>query len=738
MNEDKIEKAPNVPAFVRFVASTIPMVFDDSMSYYEALANLVHYIQDTVDVVNNNATVTEEYIQITKDMKEYMDHYFDNLNVQNEINNKLDAMAEDGTLTAILNEYFASYVDPQIQSQNRRISSVEDLVNSAVSGAPVAVSSRSNMTDHNKIYVLTSDGKWYYYNSTNSTWTAGGTYQSTALGSGSVHLGSLDNQLAGYITQPNTDITKLRLLQFGNNANHPNFLSPFLLKAGTVISVSSEFVTNYHWRLVRVPTDAPISVVTTGGIINNYTTDTTYTLLNDEYCIFQWNPIDDNWNTTDYTVDRTYKPDNDDINVLYFWPKSDKFKLIDVDNTKVFNSLFCSTYYNTGNAFYTANRMTTCRIYSNYPVLVHIKDGMQYAINTYADGVDGSPRQSDTGWITEDRIIQPNTWFVVGFRTPTNDNFINDTDYGSYLELNSYANFKYVDKYVDDHISSVGLSYNYQGVNLDLQYNHGYSYEASTPIPQGMRDIQAFTIYGNYIFQFYSTGTGLLRIFDKSTGSLIAEHSGLSSQHGGACMFSKTFVDENDDFPLLYVSTGYGNPDGGQIHVYRVQDVNTVSFYKAYHFDPSVVGYGAVQCYDFDTGLCYSFGYTKSDFADRTDNPVKVNVIDLTKETLIIDNVYTLDIVDNYKIPYVYVMQSAKFLNGLCYIPSSYQSNVQASDIRVFDPNRKTFVANFPNLPVPLRGEIEDLDFVKNATTSKYDMIVGVSGDQNYWKLSFM
>ena len=53
MNEDKIEKAPNVPAFVRFVASTIPMVFDDSMSYYEALANLVHYIQDTVDVVNN-------------------------------------------------------------------------------------------------------------------------------------------------------------------------------------------------------------------------------------------------------------------------------------------------------------------------------------------------------------------------------------------------------------------------------------------------------------------------------------------------------------------------------------------------------------------------------------------------------------------------------------------------------------------------------------------------------------
>lgn len=103
---DKIQKAPMVPPFVRFVCSAVPMVFDDSLSYYEALCALWKWLQDdVVNVINNNATVTEEYIQLTNDMKEYMDNYFDNLDVQEEINNKLDDMVEAGTLQELINAY---------------------------------------------------------------------------------------------------------------------------------------------------------------------------------------------------------------------------------------------------------------------------------------------------------------------------------------------------------------------------------------------------------------------------------------------------------------------------------------------------------------------------------------------------------------------------------------------------------------------------------------------------------
>lgn len=100
-----IEKSPNVPPFVTYCAQLVPTVFDDSLSYYEALCALAKWMQDNlVDVVNNNAEVTEEYIQLTKDLKKYMDEYFDNLNIQTEINNKLDEMVEDGTLAEIINE----------------------------------------------------------------------------------------------------------------------------------------------------------------------------------------------------------------------------------------------------------------------------------------------------------------------------------------------------------------------------------------------------------------------------------------------------------------------------------------------------------------------------------------------------------------------------------------------------------------------------------------------------------
>ena len=108
--EKKVEPAPLVPPFVRYVASAIPMVFDDSLSYYECLAALTKYLQDVVKVINNNGAVTEEYIQLTKDMKEYMDNYFENLDVQEEINNKLDQMAEDGTLQEIITAYIQANV----------------------------------------------------------------------------------------------------------------------------------------------------------------------------------------------------------------------------------------------------------------------------------------------------------------------------------------------------------------------------------------------------------------------------------------------------------------------------------------------------------------------------------------------------------------------------------------------------------------------------------------------------
>ncbi len=108
MNDKKVERMKNVPPFVKFVCANVPMVFDDSLSYYEALCALWKYVQDCVDVINNNALLEEEYIAKFEELKTFVDTYFDNLDVQDEINNKLDEMAESGELEAIISNYLVN------------------------------------------------------------------------------------------------------------------------------------------------------------------------------------------------------------------------------------------------------------------------------------------------------------------------------------------------------------------------------------------------------------------------------------------------------------------------------------------------------------------------------------------------------------------------------------------------------------------------------------------------------
>ena len=89
----------------------LPTSFVESMTYYECLAWLVNYIQNTViPAVNNNGEAVIELQEKFVELKTFVDTYFDNLDVQEEINNKLDAMAEAGTLQEIITEYIQSNV----------------------------------------------------------------------------------------------------------------------------------------------------------------------------------------------------------------------------------------------------------------------------------------------------------------------------------------------------------------------------------------------------------------------------------------------------------------------------------------------------------------------------------------------------------------------------------------------------------------------------------------------------
>lgn len=66
-------------------------------------------------------------------------------------------------------------------------------IGNLTSATPLAASSISDMIDTTRIYVNTSDGKWYYYDG--DSWEIGGTYQSTGIADGSVTFENLESDL---------------------------------------------------------------------------------------------------------------------------------------------------------------------------------------------------------------------------------------------------------------------------------------------------------------------------------------------------------------------------------------------------------------------------------------------------------------------------------------------------------------------------------------------------------------
>ena len=96
----------------RFWCQTVlPLVYEESLSYYELLCKVVNYLNNLLKDLNGVADNVLELNKGYEQLVNYINNYFENLNVQEEINNKLDEMAEDGTLTNLFSSYMLKKFD---------------------------------------------------------------------------------------------------------------------------------------------------------------------------------------------------------------------------------------------------------------------------------------------------------------------------------------------------------------------------------------------------------------------------------------------------------------------------------------------------------------------------------------------------------------------------------------------------------------------------------------------------
>lgn len=106
----------------RFWCQTVlPLVYDDSLSYYELLCKVVEYLNQVIAQTNINSAVVAE-------LYDYVHNYFESSDFRQLVNDKLDEMAEDGTLSELLEQFIngnlelstnASVVDENSQTTIR-------------------------------------------------------------------------------------------------------------------------------------------------------------------------------------------------------------------------------------------------------------------------------------------------------------------------------------------------------------------------------------------------------------------------------------------------------------------------------------------------------------------------------------------------------------------------------------------------------------------------------------------
>ena len=97
-----------LPPFKKFCITigNLPSSYLESMTYYECLCWFIDYLSNTIiPTIDNNSEVVEELQNKFTELQNFVNNYFNNLDVQEEINNKLDEMIESGELSNILNNY---------------------------------------------------------------------------------------------------------------------------------------------------------------------------------------------------------------------------------------------------------------------------------------------------------------------------------------------------------------------------------------------------------------------------------------------------------------------------------------------------------------------------------------------------------------------------------------------------------------------------------------------------------
>lgn len=184
-------------------------------SFNQFTSDTTEYVNDFVDDTNeeidkfekDTSDTVDEYIGKFVELKDFVDDYFDNLDVQDEVDNKLDEMVGDGTLEALISTEILGDLT-QLHTTDK--SSIVSAVNE-VNDNEVTLSTTVTRLSNDKVLLIGDSYLQGYDGSTNvNSW---GYYFKEASGLDNDHLSILYESGAGFTKQGNAGHNFLELLQ---------------------------------------------------------------------------------------------------------------------------------------------------------------------------------------------------------------------------------------------------------------------------------------------------------------------------------------------------------------------------------------------------------------------------------------------------------------------------------------------------------------------------------------------
>lgn len=111
--------------FAAWVQQTLPAIYDDSLSYTDLLAKLLYYVNTLAE---NNTTLSND----VKNAINYINTFFESTDFQDKVDDKLNRMASDGSLSKLIQPLFDAYkkeIDQTVTTQNASISNIQSQQN---------------------------------------------------------------------------------------------------------------------------------------------------------------------------------------------------------------------------------------------------------------------------------------------------------------------------------------------------------------------------------------------------------------------------------------------------------------------------------------------------------------------------------------------------------------------------------------------------------------------------------